>query len=105
MKGNSAPVFTGKNPGPKILAAWAEQERQDAKAAAKEAEFWGDVGDIEIDLDTLDLTPKPALSHIPQGIRNDPKSTLYLTRQEKRNAQLFSVIPQGKWNGQTGSFI
>ncbi|MBA84429.1 MAG: hypothetical protein CML69_06765 [Rhodobacteraceae bacterium] len=62
MKGNSAPVFTGKNPGPKILAAWAEQERQDAKAAAKEAEFWGDVGDIEIDLDTLDLTPKPALS-------------------------------------------
>lgn len=62
MTGKAVPVFTGKNPGPNILAAWAEQECQDAKAAAKEAEYWGNVGDIKVDLDTLDLTTKPALS-------------------------------------------
>lgn len=62
MTGNAVPVYTGKNPGPNVLAAWAEQERQDAKAAAKEAEYWGNVGAIEIDLDALDLTPKPGLA-------------------------------------------
>jgi hypothetical protein len=58
MTGKAVPVYSGKNPGPKTLAAWAEQERQDAK----EAEYWGNISAIEIDLDTLDMTPKPALS-------------------------------------------
>ncbi len=81
MKGNAVPVFSGKNPGPSILAAWAEQARQDAKAVLiGQSQF----GAIEIDFDMLDLTPKPALS---------PDHPGYEAR-ERENAKLVDLA---KW--------
>lgn len=71
MTRNAVPVCTGKKPGPNILAAWAEQERQDAQAGMP----------LVFDLDTLDLTPKPALS---------PDHPDYKSR-ERENAKLVDL--------------